>query len=134
MRVPDSIRVARAAPLLAAFVLCLGVFLLPHGLVSITPAPSVPAVEYSTHADAVSDIYPVASIEEKDLAFGTPVNVEHLTAFALVVFFGAVLGLLYGGAPMGRSRGFLLAGRRLPAIVCARPRKTTPALLSVFIL
>lgn len=145
MRLPGSTGVARIAPLMAAFFLCLGAFLYPHQPAQHTAGPTdftVLKMERSSRAGtgspgssgSLAGNYLAVSVEETESANRSPVNAGYLTALLLTVFFGVVLGLLVGGRTGRRERGLLLAGRRLPPVILSPPRELSPSLLSVFIL
>lgn len=135
----------RVAPLVAAFLLCFVVLLCAHQFAGITPGGALasPATEDSSHADSSTGSSGgltqaggnlPAFLEEAESSDEGPVNAENLTALLLMVFFGAALGLLYGGRMWRRDDALVLPGRRLASVTCCLPRQPSASRLSVFLL
>ena len=128
---------------MATLLLCLGVFLYPQQLAQPTigsETPAAPAAGRSTQTGTAQLVdgytsagsHLVASVEEVEPEDKKPVNAEYLTSLLAVVYFGCILGLLFGGRIRGRDGALLLAFRRLPSLVPRPPRVPTASLLSVF--
>lgn len=105
----------------------------PAAATSGNPAHAADETPAGVHPLAGNYLTPVT--EETESGIRHPVNVEYLTALLFAVFFGAALGLLFGGGQLwNRNRVLLFAERRLPAVSAPLPRDTAAPLLSVFTL
>ncbi len=135
MRPPDS---TRAVPVAAAFLLCVAVLLCAYQLAGFSAGIGVPTglvAGHSSHSGsmgATGDYVP-ASLEEVEDAGEDLVNAQNLTAL-LLVFFGAVLGLLFGGRKWRRNEALLLSERRLASVITHLPPGPASPRLSVFLL
>lgn len=135
MRPPDS---TRAAPFAAAFLMCVVVLLCAHqfaGFSANIGGSTGLVAGHSSHSGsmgATGDYVP-ASLEEVEDAGEDLANAQNLTAL-LLVFFGAVLGLLFGGRKWRRNEALLLSERRLASIVTHLPPGPASPRLSVFLL
>jgi len=133
-------------PLVLASLLCVMILLCVHQFAAFAHAGGSapgPVVEHSSHPGSVGGIggyqtQPVgsvpASLEEVEASGADPVNAQSLTALLLVVFFGAGLGLLFGGRRSRRDAALLISWRKLPSITRHLPSKPTPSSLSTFLL
>ena len=128
---------------MATLLLCLGIFLYPQQLAqptigSETPATPVAGRSAQTGTAQLVDGYTsagshlVAFVEEVEPEDKQPVNAEYLTSLLTAVYFGCILGLLFGGRMRSRDGALLLARRRLPSLVPRPPLVPTAPLLSVF--
>lgn len=145
MRFPGSIGIARIAPFVAAFLLCLVVFLYPYQITQFVTEviPSaVPMTHHSSPVDSgkpaggheLAGNYLTAALEETEAENQRPVNAGYMTVLLLAVFFGIVLGVLGGRQMWRRQRIFLLSERPLIPVTGSPPRELAPPLLSVFLL
>jgi len=136
----------RAAPLVAAFLLCFAILLYsqqPAWLTSGSDTLAAPITEHSSHVSSngadggghtQTGSYLSASLEEAETSDKQPINAEYLTALLMMIFFGAVLGLLFGGRMWRRDGALLLARRRLASVTRHFPRGPASSRLSVFLL
>jgi len=143
MRLAENTRVA---PLVAAFFLCAAVLLCAHQFVGFAAGIGFspdPVAEHSSHSGSMGaggggqtqpGGYVPASLEEVEASDEDPVNAESLASLLLVVFFGAVLGLLFGGRMWRRDVASLLTERRLASVTCCLPKQPSASRLSVFLL
>lgn len=135
----------RVAPIVAAFLLCFAVLLYAHQFAGVTSGSdtlAATATGHSSHADGKGSAgghtqhggYLPASLEEDESSDEGPVNAKSLTALLLVVFFGAVLGLPFGGWMWRRDGALLLSERRLASITHHLQPEPASSRLSVFLL
>ena len=128
---------------MATILLCLGAFLYPQQLAqpttgSETPATPVAGRSNQTGTAQLVDGYTSAGshlgafVEEVEPEDKQPENAQYLTSLLTAVYFGCILGLLFGGRIRSRDRALLLARRRLPSVVPRPPLVPTAPLLSVF--
>ena len=135
MRPPDS---TRAVPVAAAFLLCVAVLLCAYQLAGFSAGIGVPTglvAGHSSHSGSMGATggYVPASLEEVEDAGEDLVNAQNLTAL-LLVFFGAVLGLLFGGRKWRRNEALLLSERWLASVITHLPPGPVSPRLSVFLL
>lgn len=136
----------RFRPLVAAFLLCFAALLCAHQFTGFVAEPdfsSAPMAEHSPHQGSMGAAggnqtqvggYLPASLEEMEASGEGPVDAESLTALLLVVFFGVVLGLLFGGRMGRRDEALLLSERRLTPIIHYLQPGPSSSRLSVFLL
>ena len=114
-------RFARVVPLVAAVLLCLGLFLLPLPATGFE-VPSALAMANSPGVDqeANEDGYPldgpylvVVSAKEAKDANKDPLNADLLRALLLVVCFGAIVGWLLASGRRRRAFRFVGLDHRL---------------------
>lgn len=146
MRIVRLAEKTRVASLVVALFLCLAALLYSHQFAGLTPGSgtlAAPTMEHSSPADNMGATgdghtqtvgYLPAALEEAETSDEAPVNAEYLTALLLMVFFGAVLGLLFGGRMWRRDEALLLSERRLTPIVHHLPPRPSSSRLSVFLL
>ena len=141
-------RETRAAPLVVACVLCLGVVLC--ALYFAQPAAGAAGAAYPAavhHYRAGTGAVAGASggfharvwvglaAPVEEAGDEHPVREVGLTTLLFLVLPGAILGLLFGGRVCRRREASLLAARRLPSPISpVPPRDPAPRRLSVFIL
>ena len=139
-------RTVHPAPIVAACLLCLGVFICAFqparsdaGRASVISPAAVHHYRVGTVArvpgggNTQAWFNTTASVEEA--GDERPVREGDLTALLFVVLPGSILGLLFGGRVCRRSEASLLSVRRLPSPIPALPpRNAAPCRLSVFLL
>ena len=134
MRLPDS---TRAVSVAAVFLLCVAVFLCAHQFAGFSVSIGVSTglvAGHSSHSGSMGATggYMPASLEEVEAAGEDVVNAQNLTAL-LLIFFGAVLGLLFGGRKWRRNDALLLSDRWLSSIITHLPPGPASPRLSVFL-
>ena len=147
MRFPGFIGIARFAPFVVAFFLCLVAFLHPYQLTQpvtgmemafskapVTVHSASSGAEKPMGGHTLAGNYLAAFLEEAEIVNQSSVNAEHLTVLLLVVFFGVLLGVLGGKRTWRKKKAFLFLERRVTPVAGSPPRKLAPPLLSVFLL
>ena len=117
--------VARGVSLVMAFLLCLGIFLLPlpatgSEVPSALAMANLPRVDQETNGNGhpLDGTYLVAPAEEAEDADKYPLNAEFLTMLLLAVSFGATVGWLLTNAQRQRALCSLAVVRPSLATAC----------------
>jgi hypothetical protein len=117
--------VARGGSLVVAFLLCLGVILLPLPVTgsevpSALALANMPYLDIETNGNAppLDETYFVGSVEEVEDSEKSPLNAELLTMLLLVVSFGASFAWLLRNAQRQQTLCFLAVVRPSFASVC----------------